>query len=377
MPIDIKTSRKKDYRVFSLTGSLDTQAGLELKKPLLNFIQNEDYNLCLDLSGVPSINAVGFKLIQNVYKNLAKQGRKTSVFGLDEKEHQNWEAQITPDTIQLFNNLEKFEASFTHHQEETRRKYFDLATGSDAIRRLSLICPFCEANEVTGYLCDEEMHELKWEDNNITPQWRLKEDRENEMDYEIYEIAVCHNCYFASRRLDHFIVTVPEGMVPSSLTNEEKDFITKKISSRPKLLSDHQRGNSKTFFTLPREQRAGYLAWQLYDQTIRDISKDKKSIDAIEVVHANVMLAKFAETDSERENAYTTAHVWATDIIDNQSGHLTRDLVMGLVYLISLNQALGKEKEAAKAFSRLSPQFKKDTRFPFWWERARNLLKRA
>ena len=223
--------------------------------------------------------------------------------------------------------------------------------------------------------CGGYGHDFTWEDSDITPQWRLKADRENEIDFELYEVAVCHKCYFASCRIENFTVTIPEGTIPTVLTKDQKDRLVKRSSVRANLIAEQQKSNVKSFISMPREGSAGFLSWQLYDKTIRDLAKDRSNTVAIEVARANILSAKYAINETERDKALTTAHVWLADILNNPNSHSTRDLVAAHVFLVSVSLALNKVKDAHTTANAFLERFEEDEHYEFWVERARYLIK--
>ena len=75
----------------------------------------------------------------------------------------------------------------------------------------------------------------------------IHKNKDNELDFELYEVSVCHQCFFASARLEQFKVILPEGTIETTLTHKQKDRLTKKLSGRGKLLSDYQKSNAKSF----------------------------------------------------------------------------------------------------------------------------------
>ena len=375
MPLTISKTRKKNYYIFHLNGKIDTQACFKLKEALFDTLNSKEFKICLELTEVSAIEASGIRFIENIQKILIKSDRQLETFGAQENIRQILDTLQLTSPIKSYSDHYEFEATFNLDMIETRKKYFKLGTGSGPIRHLSLVCPLCDMEGIIGYLCDEEQHELHWEETEITPQWHLTQNQENEIDFELYEVAVCHKCYFASNRLDNFLVSLPEGTIPSILDKEQKDRLVKKSSLRTNLIAEHQKPNISSFLSMPRESSAGYLAWQLYDRTIRDLSKDKAGTNTLEVARANILSAKFSENETDRTKSLTTAHVWLADIVNNPSTHTTQDLIFGTVYLISVSLALNKIKEAKKTFELFMEQYENDSHFPLWIERAKFLIK--
>jgi uncharacterized protein (DUF2225 family) len=194
------------------------------------------------------------------------------------------------------------------------------------------------------------------------------------MDFDQYEVAVCSNCFFAACRLDQFIISLPEGKLPSVLNSDQKDLIVKKAHLRGPIVADYQKAVDKYFFSMPRDRSAACLSWELYDKTVRDIAHDKTTIDALEVARANLMVAKFTLNDAYRKKSLTTAHVWLTDILGNTQYYSDTDLVMANLYLISINLALDKVKDAQFTYTHFMQQFQNMPHFRFWIDRARSLM---
>ncbi len=373
MALQIKRTRKGEYQTFHLKGVFDTSACFELKDKLNDVINHEEFHICLEFSGIAGIDASGLRFLENIHKILEKRSRKLAIYGAKSALHKLMQDRGLLAKIPTYKDVYEFEDSFQVEEREIRKKYFSLAIGSDPIRRHSCICPLCQNENIIGYLCDESVHSLCWEDNEITPQWRLTQPSDNEMDVELYEIAVCPNCFFASSKLDYFVISMPEGTIPSVLTKEQKDRLVKNSSIRQSLLSKHQKDNTKSFFSMPRDSVAGFISWQLYDRTLRDIARDKASTVAIEVARANILSAKFATSQTDSKNFMTTAHVWVTYMINNPDSNASKDLVMGYIYLISLNLALAKEKEAKATFESYMKKYGDDKFYAFWTNRAISL----
>ncbi|MFC1584144.1 STAS domain-containing protein [Fibrobacterota bacterium] len=375
MTFRIRTSRKNNFRVFHLSGTFDTQACFDLKESLVDPLKDEYYSICLDLTAVPHIDHSGFRFLENIQKNLERSGRSLVVFGAGAEILEVMKTQGMEKRVKHYQSLYEFESTFNAEEKKTRKKYYELAVPAGTVRKLALNCPLCQTEGLSGYFCDESQHEYLWEDSEITPQWRLKENPENQIDFELYEVAVCHKCFFSSCKLDHFIVSLPEGTIPSVLTHEQKEGLQKNSSHRSNALSSYQRQNAKSFFSMPRDGNAGYLSWLLYDKTVRDLAKDRAHTNSIEVARANILSAKYSSNKLDRNNAFTTAHVWLSDMINNPDGYTTSELVMGNIYLVSVSMAIDKMKEAKKIYQHFLEQYGNDGYFTFWTRRAKELAR--
>lgn len=372
--MEVKSSRKGDYQSFILSGDLDTQGCFDLKRGLFETIDNDELNVCLDMAGVTAMDSSGLRFIHNIQKSLERNKRPLVIYNCSKQLTTMLSEKGLDKIIKIFKNRIEYENFVTKSLQDIKNRYFGVSIGSGPIRHLSLKCPLCEVEGIMGYMCDESQHNLKWEDEHITPQWRLAKDKDNELDSELYEVAVCHGCLFASARLEHFTVLLPEGTIESTLKADERERLIKKISGRSNFMSDYQKSNSKSFFSLPREKAAGFISWQLYDKTVRDISRDKLGVQYIEVCRSNILSAKFSTTEAQRNNSLTTAHVWLTNMVEHPENQSTTDLVRAYIFLISVNYALEKPKQGSKLAREFLDNFSLEAQFKKWVDRAAFLV---
>ncbi len=372
--MEISHSQKGYYTTFHLSGDWDTPGCFSLKEALAEALENNDYHICFDLTEITSIDASGFRFMHNIAKTAKVSQKIFAIFGMAPSFKEEFESRELHKEIAVFANLAEFEDSFTQESEELKKKYFGVAMGSGPIRRLSLKCPMCNTEGIIGYMVDETQHDLVWEEHEITPQYKAKSNIENDVDFELYEVAVCHRCFFSSARLEHFTVILPEGIILSILDQDQKERITKNLNTRGNLLGDYHKSNAKSFFSLPRETVAAFHAWQYYDKTLREIAKEKSQIRSIEVARANILSAKFASPGAERENAFTTAHVWLTAMVEHPQNQTTNDLLMAYIYLISVNYALDKPRLAEELAKKYLHSFGKNPEHQWYTDRVLDLL---
>ncbi len=359
---------------FTVPVDFSTPACIALKSAMMDTIMDKLFDVSLDFSEVESIDTSGIRFVENVQKLLEKNNHKLILFSAKNGTLETLHSSGVDKLCRVFSSLEDFEQTFHEMTDERREGYFKLSNGKGPLHRLALICPLCGTDSIHCFLLDESLHECLWEEDEITPQWHLKEGRANELPFDLYEVSVCHQCFFASARTDHFTLHVPEGDIQSILTHDQLERLIRNNSVREALVSEGYKASAKSFFGIPRAQQSAFIAWSLYDRCLRDASKERLNVDALEVARANLMMAKFSEKGTALDKFFSTAHVWLTDIIKQPERYATKRLVSAFVYLISVDLALDKSSEARKMYQKLIERFKEDERFDIWLERAQSLM---
>jgi len=374
MPLEVKKRQKRSYQIFHLIGELDTNASLEIKNDLEYTLNYYHLNICLNLMDLTSIDNSGVNLIINIQKMLQKTGRKCVLQGGSEEIIQLIQEKDTENSLRHYQNHFDFENSFLDDIKETRQKYLNMAEGTGLFKELSLICPICDAKNFSGHLLAKEDIKESWADEDITPQITDPQGNPLELSHDLYEISVCPRCYFASARLEHFGIQLGNSIAPCELKKEQIDRISKKSFQRNKILSENQKERIYSLFAEPMEPDAGWVAWQLYDRTLRGLPLDRGSIDCLEVSRTNILSAKFAPSDEERNMALTTAQVWLTEMMKQPDLYVASELAQGYVFLISVNLAMDKEREASILCDELLEKYKRTPQLKFWTDRGTYLM---
>ena len=304
--------------------------------------------------------------------SIKKQERRLVVLDAPDFARKKLYEKTTEEIVPYYENMHTFEQSFKEEIDDTKKGFLSLAEGEGPVKALPVTCPICGLSTLTGKILEEEGLAFTWTDEDITPQW-LDASGENP-GFDLQEVTVCHNCFFASARMEYFDTSQPGKKSPSILKTEQIDRILKNGPQRNIVINDEEKNTSRMLFTHPVKFQAAYLAWQFYDRVLRDLPKERSSIDRLEIARANILSAKFARTDKERNAALSTAQVWLTQMLEHPEIYMSSELAMGTVYLISVHLSLNKMHDAKGLCDRFLKTYKREEHLKFWTERAVYLM---
>ncbi len=361
---------KGPYACFKLDGDFTAGQIVKLKNALNDDILDAKKDIALDVRDVSLIDVTGMRFLENLRDALQKSSNDLVLFGAkDGVQVKAEEAKITNYTSQA-----DFERGFHEMSVKSIRHYLELAPGEGQIRGLNLECPICGFENIKGFMLDESVHTLTWVEGSITPEWRFNGRGENEIDFDLYSVAVCSSCFFASHRVDWFNLNVLEGKVNSVLTTDQKDRIANHSAQRKEIVLEIPSIKDPMFLSMPRERQAAYAAWRLNEVTLRTEGKEKGDLDGFEIAICNFMMCKFGEKPENIDTQLNTAMAWLLSILDNKNRYSALRIVKTYVYCISIELALGRVKNAERYLADFEDSYAHDEESKMWLLRARELI---
>lgn len=361
------------YVCFRPLGEFNAGQIVQLKTAISDDLGNGRSFLALDLRKLTSIDTTGLRFLKNLDQALKKEKRQFVLFGGDESIREKIEND-NPKQYQIFPSLEEFEYSFHDVDRMTYHNYFELAVGTESVRTLKLRCPICGNEHIKGFVLNLEDYEFEWVDQWITPIWSNQNPNAERIDVEMYRVAVCNECLFASTRIDWFDILLPEGIVDSILTADQIDRIGNKITNRKDLALDNPSIRSNTFFGFPRERRAAFMSWKLNEMTCRDVGKDKASTDGFDIAFSNLMMCKYTEDERHINEQLDTALAWLHGVLGAQERYSTSRGIQAYTYIASVYLARGKMSEAVKFQNEMAKRHSNEDEFDFWYNRVKEII---
>lgn len=368
--MSFERSLKGPYACFKLEGDFTAGQIVKLKNALNDDILDAKKDIALDVRKVGSIDVTGMRFLENLKEALGKSSKELVLYGanavIEEKAEQS--------KITIYTTQADFERGFHEMSLKSIKHYLELSQGEGQVRSLNLECPLCGYEKIKGFMLDEAVHELTWVEGSITPEWRFTGGAENEIDFDLYTVAVCSNCFFASHRVDWFNMNVLEGKVYSVLTQDQKDRIANHNNQRKEVALEIPAVRDPMFFAMPRERQAAYAAWRLNEITLRTEGKEKGDLDGFEIAVCNFMMCKFGDRPENIDNQLNTAMAWLLSILENKNRYSTLRIVKTYVYCISIELAMSRLKNAEKYLRDFEELYTGDEEVKMWLLRAKELV---
>lgn len=359
------------YLCYAPEGDFNAALIVQLKTSISQDLNDGFAFYAIDLRKVTSLDNTGHRFIKNLGLALQKDRRQLVCFG----GASDIAAKISNEEgLRFFASLMDFEASFHDMDPALYQNYFQLAYGNTAIRTLGLKCPMCGNEHIKGFFHDNEAYGLTWSDHYITPVWKDPTPGAEKIDIEMYQVAVCSECLFASSRMDWFGVITPEGVVESGLSKEQKDRIANKITARKDIALNHPAVKSDIFFGFPRESKAAYLAWKLNEMTCRDMAKDKSTTDGFEIALSNLLMCKYTDDKKMITEHLDTALAWLHGVLNFADQYSVNRVMQCYTYICSVYLARDKMSEALKYQREMEQRFAHEENYDFWYQRVHDLI---
>lgn len=352
-----------------LTGNL-----LEQKPHVLPDLQKPEHDIALDIRKLRSLDALTVRFIANMDEILEHKDHHLVLVGGEPGILSQIQALRS---IKHYQTMADFELEFHDLNPALVKSILKLAQGGVGFKMLQLQCPLCHFGEVSGFVLDESKYQLHWLSNEITPvYYPIHEDAEK-IDFCNYKVSVCPTCFFASTRPDHFTIHFPEGEIKSVLKPEQITNLMLGQSTRKNMAAEFRESAKESFFQPPRDAQAGYLSWKLHETCQKQISQDRRFIDAFEIVFANFMMCKYGSSDRVIDDHMHTALAWLNNVMQNQEQYSTLRLQQAYTYFITTLVALDKVSEANTALREFENKFQDDPSATFWIKRAVELVAEA
>ena len=361
---------KGPYVCFRPVGEFSAGQIVKLKTAITDDLKDTKKDIAIDMRKITFMDVTGLRFIKNLKTVLAKEERSVVVFGGSDEIVE----ELKNSNIKVFETQTEFEQGFHEMSVQSIKYYLELAKGNAAIKNLLLMCPICGYENVKGFMLNEEMHQLCWEDEQITPRWRYTGESENDIDFDLYTVAVCPECWFASSRVDWFEMNVEEGHVESKLTKSQIDRIANYSAHRKEIAAEIPDISTPTYFAMPREKLAAYGAWRLNELTFRTVHKEKSDLDGYEIAYSNFMMCKFADDPDIIDRQLNTAQAWLLSIVENKERYSTFRVVKAYTFAISVLLYMDKYREALKMMQQFESEFHGDDEYKLWLLRAKELL---
>ncbi|MGL1903731.1 MAG: STAS domain-containing protein [Fibrobacterales bacterium] len=368
--MSFERSLKGPYACFKLEGDFTAGQIVKLKNALNDDILDGKKDIALDVRDVSTVDVTGMRFLENLREALKKQSHELVLYGANPDVEDKAEAS----KITIYTSQADFERGFHEMSVKSIEHYLELSGGDGQVRSLNLECPLCGYEKIKGFMLDESVHELTWVDGSITPEWRFSGNSENEIDYDLYSVAVCSNCFFASHRADWFNMSVLEGKVESVLTQDQKDRIANHNNQRKEIGLGIPSIRDPMFFAMPRERQAAYAAWKLNEITLRTEGKEKGDLDGFEIAVCNFMMCKFGDKPEDVPTQLNTAMAWLLSILEHKNRYSTLRIVKTYVYCISVELGMGRLKNAEGYLRDFEEHYQNDDECKMWLLRARELI---
>lgn len=325
----------------------------------------------IDFTGVETIDPAGRRILQNFHRSLIEQGRS---LGLVTDRDELRSEFILESGATLLSSLSELKRSI-HEMPADRMRVLQILGGRTSnLLSFRLRCPVCRCDDVKGWLPDPHQHKHIWFPHEITRQLVAIEDPDNALAVDAYAVAVCPECLFATSRIDWF--DLPGSQLPSTLPEGGIERLSKAFARRRQVMSDKNEDVPfAIWFGMPRTREAIRMAWNLSEESLRALGRDRASTDGFGIALSILMQAKYAPEDDDLENYYTAAYVWLRQVTEQIGSYAEDRLAEAHVYLLSVELALGREAEARQVLRTLESRWSTDPDAQTWIERARQLLK--
>lgn len=362
------------YLCYSVDSEFLTPHVLEQKAQILEDIKNPDQDLALDIRKLRHLDTLSIRFLTNIDEQLQQKGRRIVLVGGET----NVVATLSQNhSFRTYATMADFEREFHDINPGLMTSILKLARGGEGIKSLQLQCPLCHNSDVVGVVLDEIKYDLVWSPSEIIPIWHPNQEGVERLDYAAYKVSVCPSCYFASTRVDHFTIRFPEGEVKSILKPDQITNLSMGASSRKVLCNDTPGASRESFFNPPREIGPSYLSWKLHEACQKQITSDRRFIDAFEVVVANFMMCKYTRNERLINDHLHTALAWLNNLMQNQERYSTNRILQAYTYHVSVLLALDKMGEAMRSHADFTTRYQNDPEASFWLVRADQLIEEA
>jgi hypothetical protein len=358
------------YLCYEISTEFTSAQVLKYKLFLMDEIKDSKLDMAFDLCSTERIDGAAIVFFKNMHEQLSKENRKIAFFGGVQEVQEQLKSVAA---FQVYPTVVDFERDFHEINIELNRTFFKLSEGKGHFRSLKMICPLCSYDNVSGFIIDENHYKPKWHDNEIVPIYEPDELDTNSIDFSCYEVAVCPKCFYASTRLDWFIIIFPEGRFESHLTQENRARLSNAAALRRSLAMSYSGTSEEAFFRVPREKSASYVAWMLNEFNLKHMN-EQRTTDGFDIVVSNFMMCKFAFKEINIDDHMYTALAWLYGIMDNKENYSTLRLAKTYVYLISVLLSRDKTGEARKFYRELERNFEDIEDCKYLINRAQHLL---
>jgi hypothetical protein len=365
-----RTYRSGQWMVVECRQGLDTSSATWLRD-ILNSLKDATWSgVIMDLGTLESLDPTSKRLLQNFHKGLVDQGRSLGVV-TDREELRK--QLFSEGDLTLLSNLSELKRSIHEMPSDRLRQLQTIGARTSNLISFRLRCPVCRSDDVRGWLADPAQHRHVWKRNEVTRQL-VPLDTENALDVDVYSVAVCPECLFASSRIDWF--DIPGSRILSSLPEGSAERLSKGFIRRRQAIQELSLDvGLSVFFGMPRLPLATQTAWLLCEESIRAVGRDRTTTDGFSIAIAIIMQAKFAPAGSDLSRYYTAAYVWLRQIADQVGNYAEERLLEANIYLLSVTLALGRDSEAQQVARTIEGTWGKDPDLQPWVERARQLIR--
>lgn len=362
------------YLCYTVERDFLTPHVIEQKPHLMQDVQNPEHDIALDIRKLHNIDSLSLRFLVNVDELMEQKGHRLVLVG---GEHHIVEMLLKARAFKHYSTMADFEREFHELNPVLLRSILQLAQGGLGFKVLTLECPICKFQEVSGFVLDESKYHMVWTPREIMPTWVPNSEEVEAIDYSMYKVSVCPECYFAAVRPDYFSIHFPEGDIKSILKPEQITALGIGGSTRKAMANEIREASNAAFFTPPRDVRSAYLSWKLYETCLKQMNPDRRFIDAFEVVSANFTLCKYASSERMIDDHLHTALAWLNNVRQNQTQYSTNRLLQAYTYHVSVLLAIDKVGEAQRSLAELVQLFGEEPDSGFWIDRAQGLVNDA
>ena len=330
----------KGFDILKLRGDIKVGLLPRLSPALGDHItEHAQQHIVLDLSELTAIDTSIAKLLANMQKRLATNGKKLYLLHTPEAFAPLVTSVGLSDAI---TDLRELERGLNDDRYRTSLPY---SFEELDVRRLQCMCAVCGSRNVAGYLLDQNAYTWGWLEDDFFPSCSHRSGEK--FDYFATLPIVCLDCYMVSPDIDHFTLVDKNNAVVRHATLSEisKVHLTKSIIKRKKIVDSCDEASTPNFFLYPRRPSACYATFLLADSCIRTLALNKADADPFQVGFLNYLALRYAERD-KKDELIDNCRTWLTQAFNEKKMRTHTERSMAFFILFASALSLAKLKDA-------------------------------
>jgi anti-anti-sigma regulatory factor len=344
---------EKGFGILKLRGDIKVGLLPRLSPALADHISaHAQQDLVLDFTEATALDTSVAKLLSNIEKRLAANGKKLYLLPVPET--------VAPllKTVGLTEIIDDVHELERDMNEDQYRKFLPFSGEELDIRRLQCVCGVCGSKNVVGYLLDQNAYSWSWEQDDFFPACSHRSGEK--FDYYATLPIVCLDCCMVSIDPRHFALADKNFTIaqPSALSELSKMHLTKSIMKRKKFLEPVVEAASPDFFRYPRSRNAALQLYLLADACGRTLALNKADSDPFSVGFANYCAIRFAE-DEQKTELIGNCRTWLSQAFTEKKFKTHTDHAIAYFILFASELSLGKLREANLLMQELSSMMEK------------------
>jgi anti-anti-sigma factor len=370
-----------DCDVFSMGTKLTVNEMTLVAPELSRHAQsNPDRSVAIDLSQTEIIDSSAVRLLLNLKKHADATHARFVLLGPGEQVR---DVLRTTNLDRVFTVLDSLDELEHNVAAERISRYASYAADEKGMRRLSLSCPVCGSEDVTGYLVDMNSYTWEWVADGVYPNARTK-DRHELTDAHALLPIVCNGCYTCSLDIGGFNV-LHDGKIaiPSAMTGSEKSLLAKSIKKRKKII-DMGVVIPDSFFHHPRSTHASFTAFLLAEACAQPLAVAKGAPGAFAVGYADFWALRYASAE-QTGPLIDNCRTWITKAMSDRSACSPLQRAQSYYILTTAALSLDRAKEATRLYKEFASMVSSSSPAPksasvnnpdFWFSQCENIWTR-